>query len=296
MTSKTSGLVDQLQIDAMNSAVPITDLLRKAKTVAIKLKQTDLADWIEHETSGYPAGVNVPDYRLLSSRLKFLNPVRGWCPIVGEGTNAPFPYRGSLATVQSLLEGDGDFTAPVPNAVVEKVSYDLGFTVDVRRQIGRAGVAAIADSVRNVIHDWALKLEQAGIHGEGISFSQGEAQKAQSVVINIGSIGNATGLGAFGDNASITANQSIDIKQLAQEVRSLVDQVEKALSTSGLAKDVQLKVTKQLVELKAAAAGAKPNEGRIRKGLTALKGTMENAAGGIISSGVVALIVKLLSG
>jgi hypothetical protein len=294
-TTSGPGLVEQLQSDAMDDSVSITVLLRKAKATAIKLKQTELAGWIEHEMSGYPDGAELPEYRKLFASLKFLNPMRGWCPVVGG--DFEFGFGGSMAEISSLLSSDSDtFMAPVPFEIVQGISRNIGFNVDVKRQISRSSVAAIVEAVRNAIHDWALRLEQAGIHGEGISFTPRDAEKAQSVIVNIGSIGNATGLGAFGDNATITANQSIDVKQMAQEVKALVKKVEEALPVSDLPADVKATAGKQLVELKSAASAAKPDESRIRKGLHALRGTMENAAGNLISAGVVALIVKIIGG
>jgi hypothetical protein len=59
------SLVQQLQADAIQRSAPITDLLRKAKLVAAKLKRSDLSDWIGHEIGGYEGVPNskLPAYR-----------------------------------------------------------------------------------------------------------------------------------------------------------------------------------------------------------------------------------------
>jgi len=296
MTASGPGLVEQLQSDAMNDSVPITVLLRKAKAAAVKLRQTELADWIEHEISGYPPEADVPEYRVLYSRLKFFNPVRGWCPVVGGDSRLKF--GGSMGEIAALMAGGdcAEFMSNVPIEVVRDICDNIGFNVDVKRWIGRSSVAAIVEAVRNTIHDWALKLEQAGIRGEGISFSPREAEQARSVVVNIGSIGNATGIGAFGDNATITANQTIDVKQFAREVREFVDEVGKRLETSGLPSAIQSEAAALLSELKIDANAIAPNQNRLRQSLNSLKHIMEGTAGNLIAAGVVALIVKLLSG
>src|SRR3954471_21626278 len=95
------GLVLQLQSDAMDSSVPITDLLRKAKAVAVKLKQNELLQWLEYEITGYTKGAEIPTYRKQYSRLQFLNPVRGWCPVVGGDHMGEF--GGPVGEVQALL-------------------------------------------------------------------------------------------------------------------------------------------------------------------------------------------------
>ncbi len=241
----------------MNSAVPVSDLLRKAKAVATKLKQNDLVSWLESEMSGYALGGTIPEYRRLAARAQFLNPVRGWCPIVGgEHTVA---YGGSVGEINGLLEGDGDeLVSPAPVEYVRHISQELGMQVDARRVISKAAMGTILDMLRNTVLDWALKLEQAGIHGEGLSFSQNESTKAQSVVFNIGSIGNATGLGSFGNNATITANVSGNVQIMAEKVRELVERAEKAVPKSGLSVVQKKAAGKQLGELKEEASGSSP--------------------------------------
>jgi hypothetical protein len=107
--------------------------------------------------------------------------------------------------------------------------------------------------VRDAVHDWALKLWQAGVQGEGMSFSTEETDRAKSVVVNIGHIGNATGIGNFGDHATITATQTLSVAELADGVRQLVGQVESVLPASGLPTDVQAGAHQALAELRAAA-------------------------------------------
>lgn len=288
-----SGLVEQLQADAMDSSVPVTDLLRKAKTVAVKLRQNELAEWIASEMSGYADIKSVPEYRRLAARVQFLNPVRGWCPVVG-GEHV-LPYGGSVSEISHLLVGEGDaLTSPAPPKMVQKISEDVGFQVDARRLFSKAAMAAILDAVRNTIHDWALRLEQAGVHGEGLSFSANEAAKAQSVVFNIGNIGTATGLGAFGNNNTISSSIGGDVKVMAQKVADLVERAKKVLPISSLSKDDKKAAANQLAELKEEASGSKPSESSLRKGLGALRRIMEKASSDLIAEGIEHAIDSIL--
>jgi hypothetical protein len=263
-----------------------------AKTVAVKLKQDELAKWIEHEMNGYGDNSPVPEYRRLHARVQWFNSVRGWCPLIGG--DHMVDYGGSMGAISALIAGDGDLVSPAPMKLVRAVSEQVGFQVDVRKVISRAHVEAILDAVRNTIHDWALRLEMAGIHGEGLSFSDREAEKAQSVVVNIGSIGNATGIGAFGNNATITASQSINANEFVQQVKDLVSQAEKALPTSGLSKELLARASEDLKDLKTEAAKQKPDVGKLRIALESLQRTMEGAAGNLIASGVLHWLHLLL--
>ena len=68
------SLIEQLQLGAVDGAAPITDLLRRAKLAAVKLKTQDFATWVDLEITGYIDQPAVPDYRLVRGILKLLNP------------------------------------------------------------------------------------------------------------------------------------------------------------------------------------------------------------------------------
>jgi hypothetical protein len=59
-------LIEQLQEEALDPKVSLTDLLRKTKLCAAKLGLRGAVEWVDHELNGYPAGVKLPDYRQLS--------------------------------------------------------------------------------------------------------------------------------------------------------------------------------------------------------------------------------------
>ena len=64
MLSKDGGsLVAQLQREVVNSGVPISDILRKAKILASQLKNKEFKRWIDAELKGYDNADNLPDYR-----------------------------------------------------------------------------------------------------------------------------------------------------------------------------------------------------------------------------------------
>ncbi|HVH76124.1 MAG TPA: hypothetical protein VM755_14515 [Stellaceae bacterium] len=286
-------LVEQLQADALDRNISIADLLRKTKAAAVKLKRTDLIEWIESELSGYK-DKKLPPYRVLHAELKFFNPYRGWCPIVG----APPTWHCGvpIAELLSLLEStnpQGIFVVSVSAQISSILCRDLGFVADIKQHVSRASVAAIIDAVRNAILDWALNLEAVGIRGDGLSFSPVETKKARGVTINIGSIGNAVGVGSFGDNARITARQNLNAEALAASVMKLVQEAERLVPNSDLPEPVRGEALQALAELRSAASERIPDTGRIRGALDALRRVMEHVAGHVIGAGVLALIAQV---
>ena len=60
--NKTS-LAAQIQRDVVDSNVPISDILRKAKVLATLLRNEEFRHWIDAELGGYETGSSLPDYR-----------------------------------------------------------------------------------------------------------------------------------------------------------------------------------------------------------------------------------------
>jgi AbiTii len=58
-----SSIVSQLQLEALERNVRVSDLLRKSLGVARKLKLSELQSSIEKELSGYRQTDEVTDYR-----------------------------------------------------------------------------------------------------------------------------------------------------------------------------------------------------------------------------------------
>ncbi|MBA2876366.1 AbiTii domain-containing protein [Thermaerobacillus caldiproteolyticus] len=79
------SLVRDLQKQAMDSSIPITDLLRNAYVVAKKLKIKEFEKWTNLELNGYKDN-NVPDYRIIQGQIKAFNPYYGWIPVFIDNT------------------------------------------------------------------------------------------------------------------------------------------------------------------------------------------------------------------
>lgn len=67
-----SSIVIELQQLASDGKTAITDLLRKAMAVAMKLDRQEFRGWVQSELSGYNS--SVPDYRVNRWRLSGFNP------------------------------------------------------------------------------------------------------------------------------------------------------------------------------------------------------------------------------
>ena len=231
-----SSIIQELQIEATNTNNSVSDLLRKAKIVAVKLDLKDFSTWIEEELNGYGVSSrkDFPKYRIVKGEPKAWNPYHGWQPIVfGDAKAGDIMSERSvtqaIGELDDLAKTDsGTFEIHYDTETKNKLMKAIGFQTDIKFMIGRGAVTGILDAVRNSILDWALKLEKAGVVGEGISFSKEDKQKAKTadVTYSIGHIENFAGaLGNVSDNAVVTVHQ-INTES-KEELKKLIAQINK---------------------------------------------------------------------
>jgi hypothetical protein len=229
-----AGLVEQLQEEALDSTKPITDLLRKALVVAKKLAIKDFENWITAELNGYnAANLKPPEYRKVGGEIKAYNPYNNFdMPIVVQDAKVasvlqcrylPFP----ISVLQGFLDDKTHKTDTLLlsfNREAEEFLCNGEEWLRPKLHISVKAIAAIVDNVRNTVLQWALKLEQEGIIGEGMSFSKKEKEKALTST-NIHIAGNFQGVFGNVNNSTVTQNlnmtvQKGDFKTLAKFLKS----------------------------------------------------------------------------
>ncbi len=178
------GIVLELEREALDENVSIEVLLRKAYLVARKLKLTDFEEWINDEQNGYEG--KVPEYRMIGGEYKALNPYRGWIPVVLPANVAKVIAKvplhnsiSSLCDVYNTSEGSISFTVSAEITEFLNSSSD-GFDTTFSFHSSRSEIYRIISTVRNKILDWALLLEENGIFGEGMTFTEKEKEIAST--------------------------------------------------------------------------------------------------------------------
>jgi hypothetical protein len=56
-------LVREIHVGATDNATPLSDLLRKAKILAVRLGNRRLEEWVDRELNGYSTSDPLPPYR-----------------------------------------------------------------------------------------------------------------------------------------------------------------------------------------------------------------------------------------
>jgi AbiTii len=295
-------LIRKLQAEATNPDASVTNLLRMAKVAATKLNLAEALVWIERELNGYMdlRVEDLPPYRRPMGIPQGYNPVHGWQPIQFPDTKTAETYSEAFigialgAIEKSVGEARGGSFA-FPYGPEEKIAIrrSLNFPVDVRISIDRSQLWNIVDQVRNLILNWSLELEKAGVLGEDMHFSEQEKGEAEHVtqqffIQNVGVLGNVMDQASVTNRQTATANVTLDLDQ----VRDFLAQAQTALPQ--LPKPVQQEVHPLLEAIDRELKKKEPMPGKIRTILGSLQKVVEGATGNLVAQGVITMVRAIL--
>jgi AbiTii len=198
-----TSIVIELQRETLDKESSTTNLLRKALLVAKKLKQTDIVEWIEHEMNGYPHSKNAedyPPYRKVFGVPQVFNPYHGYQPIIfaNQKQHLSFSTRYCFNSVSELehmiSQGDGRFEMNYDADTAKSLMRAMDMNLQPTMMMQSSSLVKILDSVKTVILNWTLRLEEDNILGENLTFSQEDKTKAASAVYNTTNFfGNVSG-------------------------------------------------------------------------------------------------------
>lgn len=183
------GIVIELEKELLDESISLEVLLRKSYLVAKKLKLKEFENWIEQEQSGFKG--EIPEYRKIGGEIKAYNPQRGWIPVVVpakvEKIIAKMPIGNPISYLIDVYNSsENSVILSVNSSLTEWLNGNTDFIptkfifVSSKSEFYR-----IMSTVRNKILEWALLLEENGIIGEGITFTEDEKEKAVNTsVIN----------------------------------------------------------------------------------------------------------------
>ncbi|MBS0653471.1 MAG: hypothetical protein JSR39_08110 [Verrucomicrobia bacterium] len=301
-------LIQQLQETALNKESQTLDTLRLAFYVSRKLKLSDFEKWVAAELNGYDESIQVPSYRIVPCQFRGLNHIRReWQPIDFQDIKqaesfSKCPIGQSIGELENLCSLDrsknGMLRIPVSKRLQEQIIRGLCSGVhpaEIAFIIDPAQVAGIIDKVRNLILKWALDLEDAGILGEEMVFSNQEKESAQTLSVT------------NNYNAEVqTVIQSMEKSQLQQATQGssqsithtafdpetiikTVDEIKKGISSLNLTLSQKSEIEADLESLIAQAKSSNPKGLIIREALSSLRNIFENMSGGFAASILVQL-------
>lgn len=219
------SLLHEIQTAVLQDGSDLGPILLRLRLLAARVGSQSLAEWVRHESEGYPRDTALPDYRFIP-----VNYTASFSGPFGSGiNNAPIsPYlikkfageqwvrhevRESIAAVDNLMttaEKGGQLGINAADLILllqGNVYADYACN-SVTGSISRSSLAAIRHSVRSRVLELTLELEKSIPDATSITIgpaalpsapsSAAATQIAQQIIY-----GNFTSIAATGDGATI---------------------------------------------------------------------------------------------
>ncbi len=298
------GIVIELQRDALDKSIRTSDLLRKALLVARKLKITDLESWVLSELNGYSDTdiASFPAYRWVSGEIKSFNPYNGmWMPIIFSVSEADVhhaltrrPCGQAIAEIENLISTtkEGKLSMPYSSNVQAKLIKAGDLMSPPVLIVSESRLHGIVDAVRTTILNWALKLEESGINGENLSFSDEDRKMASKIVFNIGSMSNSQIQAETLHSQQLLINASLDPKVILD----FVTKARMSLPELQLEDTQKKELGSELDTLEAQAKSPKPKSNILHESLKSVRTILEGAAGRLAAEGLITVIKSMFAG
>ncbi len=237
-----SSIVIDLQNEITSSECDVVKILRRAHVIAVKLGLKEFDQWISYELNGYPNQESCPDYRKVRGVLKAFNPYRGWIP-----TLIPDAELEKTICEQRVPNSISEIITLCKNAENGLISEFSGEQLELFNQmfnshlpmryalhISGASVMDIIEKVKNTILEWTLKLEEEGVLGEGMRFSDEEKQTAKSMPQTVNNYYGATNVinGPSEGMQIVSGNENVTFSY--DKANTAVSEIETAISQEQL--------------------------------------------------------------
>lgn len=286
------SLISELQKETLDSSVSVLDILRKALVVSKKLDVEEMKSWIILELNGYKNNDEIPTYRKINGNLKGYNPFHGWQPIMLDEDMTELLSSKEVAQpigeLINIKKRDGKIGIRLSGKLERIIMKGIGAEVPLIYFIDQSQVEGIIETVRNMVLNWTLKLEDDGIIGDGMSFSSDEKQKAQENQYTIKNYFTDQ------DNLQIQQNtknssQVISINDLDMEkIEKIKNMVKNNLKNIDFKNNNDKDEVKNKLEIiEDQLTNNNPKEGVIQKSFNSIKNILKGVTGNIIASGLI---------
>ncbi len=288
-----SSIVIELQRELYDGDKSITDLLRKAYIVARKLKILEFEKWIDAELNGYYSkNVQIPEYRNIRVNMVALNPLRGYIPVWI--TDQELAYMTSkilafqpISEIEILLKSDnGSVISKIPPNIENELQKMMSDNLPLYYKVDKSQIQGIIEGIKNVILNWSLKLEEDGIMGENMSFSDNEKEVAEKANYTInyfnGDLTNTQIQQHTQNSSQSIQNETIDFEKITDVINLIKHNIDKIELDD---KDLK-EVNSKLEEIEKEINSSSPKKGVIRTGLQIIGQVMEKVSVSIIASGI----------
>ncbi|EET80300.1 hypothetical protein CSHOW_0317 [Campylobacter showae] len=285
--------MDSIVIDIQKQVLSksTTDVLRQAYIIARKLKIKDFEIWINNELNGYKEDASIPEYRNIFGDIKGWNPYHGWVSVIIENIEMYNKLTMSkigqgipeLENIINRSENKSIISINLPDSFNQLISD--GFPTKYRKELSPTSIIGIIETVKNIIMEWILKLEEDGIIGVDMKFTDEEkkiaSEKNYTVNNFYGNVSNSQ-IQQNSNYSSQTINNSLDIDKIVK-VLELINTHKKDILVS---LDNPKNFEKELDVVNDEVKKANPSKEVISQSFKTIRNILEGIAGNLIVAGI----------
>ncbi|UID79500.1 hypothetical protein J3U96_03705 [Stenotrophomonas maltophilia] len=269
------SLLRDIQQAAVDSSIPLSDLLRKCTLLAARLQNDELRTWVASELNGYDSADELPPYRVATvvSKGHFSGPFQSGL----RNANIPLaclPHQfhemlshthiqNGIAALESLVKNsDGGTLRELwnPDLVAHfgKDIYDGMNCMEAWKVIPVSAIVGVLDTVRTKVLNFAIDIEAAAPEaGEAPPNVEPIAQERLQQIFHTNIYGTVQNV----------ANGSPGTTQTATSVHNesaLFTELVKAISTSAADQDTIRRLTEAVEEMRSAGTKKSFHEAYVR--------------------------------
>jgi hypothetical protein len=270
------SILQDIQAKAINPETNITNLLRMCMILAVRLRNEELRKWVSQELNGYEPSTDLPDYRIVkcSSFGTFTDGYAVWNNLGISTFNVPENFHSYIHT-QYFRQGIEVLSYMVSHAeegsikfgwekmaafIIAKYNYPESECLEAYRLVSVSVIAAIIDTVKTRILEFALEIEKedpnAGetsgempritaerstnifnttiMANHAGSFEQGRSNMSEGPIFNIGSQQAGRDLiqagrdiyQAAGDIAISSSSPAADVLKVMEAIKYKIDELD----------------------------------------------------------------------
>lgn len=188
----------------------------------------------------------------------------------------------------------------MPAGVNNKLMKEIGFGfTDVHLRFQVADFANILETVRTKVLEWSLQLEEAGVLGEGMTFSPEEQSAAKTAALEPTYYAtNMTVVHSMSQSqiqqASPGATQALTVKTV--DVKALIEFVKEVRAIEDqLPEEDRKQARADLATLEAQADAPTPSTGIVMEAAASLRKILESAAGSLTAANLPGLLQRAVA-
>jgi len=287
------SVVLELQQEILSTNCDILSALRKAHVIARKLNLVEFDSWIQGELQGYKEYSDIPDYRSVHGSLQAWNPYRGWIPTMipsseMEQTICNHKLRDSLSSLIELYNKNstGSFEIQFNGEILSALNkmFDVPIEMKFVLKVGAHQLKGIIEHIKDYLLQWTMDLEQAGIMGEGLSFTKEEKNAAQTLSGTINNYyGNTSVINAPVNNAPIINGNNNSNTFNYNDVERIMRELSEILSQEDISREDNETITELLAEINDKIK-SKKKLGIIKSALIGLKDFLISAGANVAAA------------